>query len=118
MTKRDNEFERYVVEDVLGEIPGITSRAMFSGFGIYKKGIIFAIIAEGELYFKVDEKTEADYKAHGSRPFTYEMPGGKKTMLSYWLLPEEIMENSEELPEWVDAAVAASKRAKGAKKKR
>jgi DNA transformation protein len=72
----------------------------------------------GELYFKVDEKTEIDYKTRGSRPFTYTMPGGKTYKMSYWLLPEEIMENRDELPEWVDAAVAASKRAKKLKKKR
>ncbi len=63
--KRDNEFERYVVGDVLGGIPSITSKAMFSGYGIYKRGVIFAIIAEGELYFKVDDKTESEYKKCG-----------------------------------------------------
>ena len=103
---------------MLGEIPGITSRAMFSGYGIYKKGMIFAIIAEGELYFKVDGKTKGEYKARGSHPFTYTKPGGKPYTMSYWLLPGEIMENREELPEWVDAAVAASKRAKRPKKRR
>jgi DNA transformation protein and related proteins len=116
--KRPDEFEHYVVEDVLGEIPYITSRTMFSGYGIYQRGVIFALIAEGELYFKVDEKTKGEYKERGSRPLSCDMPGGKKPMLSYWLLPEEVMENREEVARWVADAVATSKRAKRAKKSR
>ncbi len=115
MSKKDDTFHEYVM-DVLSDIPGITSRAMFSGYGIYKDGIIFAIIADGALYFKADTETEADFKEYGSGPFTYPMKNGKTTTLSYWLLPEEIMENRELLPEWVERAVAASKRAKRAKK--
>lgn len=116
--KRDAEFHTFVMEDVLGDIPEVASRAMFSGYGIYKDGVIFAIIAEGQLYFKVDEKTEGQYKKYGSSPFTYEMPNGKKMSMSYWLLPEEIMENREELQDWVYEALAASKRGKAKKKRR
>jgi len=85
---------------------------MFSGHGIYKDGLIFAIIADGALYFKADEKAEPDFKKYGSEPFIYPMKNGKATTLSYWLLPEEIMEDREVFPDWVERAVGASRRAK------
>lgn len=102
--KRNSEFHDHIVYDILGAISGITSKAMFGGYGIYKNGKIFAIIIDGELYFKVGENTVADFKKLGSRQFTYKKKDGKKYKMSYWLLPEEIMEDKEKLELWVDSA--------------
>ena len=51
---RSESFKDYIVEDVLGHVEGITSRGMFSGYGIYLDGVIVGIIAEGEFYLKAD----------------------------------------------------------------
>jgi len=117
MAHKDDSFHEFMVHDVLGGIPGITSRAMFSGWGIYKNGTIFAIIAEGELYFKVDATTQGEYETRGSHPFVYSVKDRGEVMLSYWALPEEVMENQEELAIWVDTAVGVSKRSKKKVKK-
>ncbi len=108
-------FHDYVMNDVMDGIPGITSRAMFGGWGVYKDGRIFAIIAEGELYCKVDEETRSAYESRGSRPFTYTR-GRKTYAMSYWLLPEEILENRDDLYEWIEKAAQAGGR-KGRKRK-
>mgnify|MGYP001593921260 FL=1 len=98
---RDKSFHDYVVYDVLGDMQGITSKAMFSGWGIYKDGVIFAIIIEGELYFKAG-KDATDFKnISGSHPFVYSKKDGKKITMSYWLIPEEILENKEKLYELI-----------------
>ena len=47
---KDNTFYEYVLRDLLGDIPGITSRAMFGGLGIYKNNVILAIIAAEVTY--------------------------------------------------------------------
>ncbi len=99
--KRDQSFHDYVVGDLLAEIPGITSRAMFGGWGIYRNGKVFAIIADGRLYFKVGDHNRADFEALGSQPFRYQGKTKEITM-SYWELPEEIAEDRERLREWVD----------------
>ncbi len=91
----------YIVFDVLAEIPGIASRAMFGGFGIYKDGKIFAIIVDDELYFKVDDSNRSDFENFGSHPFTYGKKDGKSATMSYWLVPEEIVEDRERLYELV-----------------
>lgn len=115
--KKDADFHTYIMNDLLANIPGVTSRAMFGGWGIYQKRIIFAIIADGGLYFKVDETNKKDFEECDMRPFMYTMPNGKQMAMAYWQLPEEIMENSEELEVWVSKSVEVSLRGKKSKPK-
>ena len=110
--KVKNAFHEFVMGDLFGNIPGVTSRAMFGGWGIYQHGIIFAIIVEGTLYLKAHEESRADFERYHMKPFTYYSPKGKKTTMSYWELPEEIMEDREELVRWVHRAVQISKASK------
>ncbi|CAN5134547.1 hypothetical protein BH09PAT2_BH09PAT2_10610 [soil metagenome] len=105
---KDNSFVDYILQDVLSHIPGISSRAMFGGHGIYKDGVIFGLIANDVLYFKVGESNISDYEKAGSQPFTYSKKDGKATAMSYWGLPESVFEKKEELNEWVQKAVHAS----------
>lgn len=112
MSKRDTGFHEYVMQDLFGEMPDVTSRPMFSGWGIYQNGVIFAIIADGVLYFKADDRNQDDFVEYDSKPFTYTMPNGRTTALSYWELPEEISEDKAELERWIKKAIKASMRAK------
>ncbi len=107
-----NSFHEYVIQDLLREIPGISSRAMFGGYALYLRGVIFGLIADDELYFKVDELNKGDYEKAGSTPFTYERGGHPKTVMPYWKVPADVVEDKEELPTWIDKSVAASKRSK------
>ena len=75
--------------------------------GEYKDGIFFSLIADGALYFKVDESNKKDYEDLGSEPFVYTAKGKSMTM-SYWNLPEEIMNDREKLIEWIDKSVAVA----------
>jgi DNA transformation protein and related proteins len=100
------------MEELMGDMPGVTSRAMFGGWGIYKDGVIFAIIADGRLYFKVGSGNQQDFESRGSESFMYQMPNGKKTTMSYRELPEEIAENKNELVGWIDKSVAEHKKKK------
>lgn len=108
----DNSFHEYIMGEVFPRIDGITSRPMFGGFGIYRDGIFFALIADGELYFKVGESNRADYEKYGSKPFIYTGHKGKDVTMSYWLLPEEILENKDELVKWVEKSVEVAKNSK------
>ncbi len=109
--KRDTGFYDYVLHDVFADDPHITARGMFGGYGFYYEGHFFALIADGELYFKVDDTNKADYIAQGSHPFAYDGKGKKMTM-SYYSLPEDIMENHSALAAWIDAAVSVANNAK------
>lgn len=114
---KPNSFHEFVLNDLLGPIGGITSRAMFGGYSFYKDGVIFAIIAEGQLYFKVDDSNRAQYEAAGSGPFVYSSRDGRDMTMAYWQLPDEIIDNPEELQVWVQQSVEVSKNTKSKKKK-
>ncbi len=103
--KRNKDFHDYVVFDLLGDIDGITSRGMFSGFGIYKDGVIFAIIIGDELYLKTNDDSRKYFEENGSRPFSFSKKDGKVYTTKYWLVPEEIFDNREEFKVWLDLVV-------------
>lgn len=107
---QDIGFHAYVMEELMIDILGVSSRAMFGGWGIYKDSQIFAIIANGKLYFKVGPGNQSDYIQHNSQPFVYHMPNGKKTTMSYWELPEEIAESRDQLREWIDTSLKEHKK--------
>lgn len=95
-----NNYVDYIL-DLLSPFGSITSRAMFGGHGIYKEKIIVGIIADDELYFKVDATNKAQYEALNSTPFAYNAKN-KKINLSYWKVPIEIMEDEEQLSIWLE----------------
>lgn len=105
---KNTSFNDYVVYDLLGDFPNVSSRAMFGGHGIYKDSTIFAIIAEGELYFKGQKETEDFFRSRNSRRFTYRKRGGKTYTMNYWLVPEEVCENRDAFTEWVERALVGA----------
>ena len=107
-----NSFIDYLINDLFSSFRGITHRAMFGGYVIYKNGVIFAIVAYDKLYFKVDESNIEDYKKAGSGPFTYKQKGHKQTSMSYWELPAEVMEDKEALRKWLAKAYKINKNKK------
>lgn len=108
----DKSFHDYVLSDLFSEFRGITSKSMFGGYGFYKDGKIFGMIAGGRLYFKVGDTNRRDYEKYGSKPFNYTGHKGKTYEMSYWEVPEDIFENREELEIWVGKAVNESMRKK------
>lgn len=102
--KKSSEFHDYVLYDVLGHIDGITSRSMFGGYGLYLNGVIFGIIAEGTLYFKVDDSNRSEFEKRGSVPFSYKAKGGKNVSMNYYEVPEEIMSDRDAIREWIDVS--------------
>lgn len=110
------DYAEYVV-DLLSPWARVTAKAMFGGFGLYRQGQIFAIIVDDTLYFKVGDSNRPDYEAAGSEPFTYEA-NGKKMVMSYWRVPEDILEDSETIGLWAERAFQEALLRKGAVKKR
>lgn len=103
LNSMSREYSHYII-DLLSPWAHVTAKAMFGGFGLYRGGQIFAIIIDDTLYFKVGDSNRADYEAAGSEPFTYEAKGRKKASMSYWRVPEEILEDAESLGVWAEKA--------------
>ena len=99
----------HFVMDRLSPLGGVSSRAMFGGYGIFHQGLMFALISEDILYFKVDDSNRERYKKAESKPF----PHG----ISYWEVPSEVLEDNDKLHEWANTSIAIANN-KVAKKKR
>ncbi len=94
----------YLLNDVLVEEDGITTRRMFGGYGIYRYGKIFAGIMKEELHLKApNDALRQELEATGSTQFTYTFKNtGKTTTMPYWALPNEIIDNREILKKWCE----------------
>ena len=105
-------MDREFLIDLFADFGPVTIRKMFSGYGISADGINFALALRAGLFFRADEHTIPDYEAEGSKPFQYQTRAKMVTVNSYWQLPARLFDNSEELPQWARAALAAAQRAK------
>jgi len=114
-----DEYGAHLI-DLLAPWACVTVRKMFGGLGLYRQGLIFAIVADDTLYFKVNDSNRADYEAEGCEPFTYRGKD-KPVAMSYWRVPEWVIDESETLSEWAEKAyqtALGAKQKKSAKKKR
>jgi len=108
-------FTTYIL-DQLCQVAPVTSRPMFGGLTIFHQGTAFALVAEDRLYLKVDGTNRADFEAKGMGPF---LPFGDPAKpMSYYELPEDALEDLDELRPWMLKAIEAAGRAAKGKKKR
>jgi DNA transformation protein len=84
---------------------------MFGGAGLYFDGLFFALIADDILYFKVDDSNRPDYEAAGMGPFR-PFPD-KSTVMRYYEVPIEVLENRDALREWAEKARRVAERKAG-----
>jgi DNA transformation protein and related proteins len=105
-----DDFVVFVTERmaVLGEV---RAKKMFGGHGIYVDEIFCALIANDALWFKVDAVNRPDYEARGLPAFR---PFDDQTMvMSYCLVPDEVLERDAAMEQWGRRAIEAGVRARG-----
>ncbi len=86
-------------------------RRMFGGHGIFRDGRMIAISADDALWMKTDADCRAAFEAAGSRPFSFAKSDGSVTVLSYWSLPDEALDDPDSMRQWVRLAESAAHRA-------
>jgi DNA transformation protein and related proteins len=97
--------------DALKPLGHVTARHMFGGAGLYGDGVIFAIVADDVLYFKADASTIPAFEADSMAPFQYDKGGGVTATMSYWRVPERLLDEPDQLIEWARRALAVSQAA-------
>jgi DNA transformation protein len=97
---------------ILNLVAPVTGRSMFGGVGLYSEGLIFALMAEDRLYFKVDDSNRPDFEAAGMEPF-HPFGDAGQTM-GYYEVPPFVLDSPDELSAWLDKSlrVAELKRAR------
>ena len=111
-----SDYVEYLKE-VFSEFGLIQPRRMFGGYGIFHKGLMFALVADDTLYLKVDEKISQYFTERELEQFCYEKQG-RFFKMSYYMAPEDIFDDPEEAKVWADRSYGAAVRSKKPKKKK
>ena len=101
-------YQTMIVEQLSRALPAVRARRMFGGVGIYSEEAFFALIADDVLYFKVGPDTRGEYEARGLPPFRPFGEGGAE--MQYFQVPEDVVEDIDELRRWSQRAVAVARR--------
>ncbi len=104
-----------MILDLLAPWGGVTARRLFSGFGLYRDGIIFAIVIRDTFYLKVDERDRDAFVARGAARFTYDRKRRTVAMTGYYEAPPELFDDSEEMIRWCRRALDAALRIRQSK---
>lgn len=102
----DDSFKDFVL-DQLSDLPGVRSRAMFGGHGIYQGDRFFAILLDGRLYFKTDTRSRGDFARRGMQPFIYKKARQTIT-IHYFEVPSDVLEDRTQFVRWAQRAVASA----------
>ncbi len=105
--------------EALADLGSLSARHMMGGRTLYLDGIVFAIIADDDLWFKADAASDAIWDEAGCPRFTYTMGEGRTGTMNYRRAPDEVHDDPEALRRWAGLALEAGRRgpAKKARKK-
>jgi DNA transformation protein len=88
---------------------------MFGGWGLYHRGVFFALVMHETLYLKTDERNRPAFDARGLGRFTFEK-GGETIETGYRAAPEEALEDAAVMEPWARGAYEAALRKAGRKR--
>jgi len=103
-------FADYVVE-LLAGVGRVQAKRMFGGVGLFRDGVMFGVLLNDVVYFRVDDALQADLKAQGSSPWVYTRKGEAREM-GYWQMPETAADDPDEAVTIARRAYAAAVRRK------
>ncbi len=102
-----NDFIQYVL-DQLSVWGNVQIKRMFGGAALYQGELAFGMIANDVVYLKVDDTNRDKYLKEGSvqlKPFK-----NHATVLSFYNVPPDVFEDSEELIKWAKESLAIQKK--------
>ena len=109
---------RAFIESLAEPLGHVSTRRMFGGLGVFYRGLMFALIVNDVLHFKVDEENRSDFEVLDMEPFSYIRKGKKRGLKSYWTVPVDVLDNEDEFLTWSRKAVDAALRADALKPNR
>lgn len=112
----DRDFVNYLLE-LLEPLADIAAKRMFGSYGLFRDGLMFAIVSDNTLYLKADSQTTPLFTERNLEPFTFHKKG-ETISTSYYRAPEEALDNSEEMREWATLAHQAALRVSKPKRPR
>jgi DNA transformation protein and related proteins len=106
------------VQEALEPLGPVTMRKMMGGATLYLDGTIFAILDEGEIWFKGDAETDAFWDAEGCERFSVTFKDGRVDSMNYRRAPSDVYDEPEAMQRCAKLAVEAGLRSAARKKPR
>jgi DNA transformation protein len=98
------------LREQLAPLGRLTMRRMFGKTGVFCDGVMFGMVTENTLYFRVDDQNRLAFKEAESFPPLNYAKKGCTIDLSFWRVPERLFDEPDELLTWARAALAAARR--------
>jgi DNA transformation protein len=98
------------LREQLAPLGRVTMRRMFGKTGVFCDGVMFGMVTENTLYFRVDDENRVTFKEAQSFPPLNYAKKGRTIDLSFWRVPERLFDEPDELVGWARAALAAAHR--------
>ncbi len=105
------------VQEALEPIGSVSMRKMMGGATLYLDGTIFAILDEGEIWFKADAESDAIWDEEGCERFSVTFKDGKVDTMNYRRGPTDVYDDAEAMQLQARLAVEAGMRRLVKKKK-
>lgn len=103
--------------DLMMPLGEVTARKMFGGYGIYKDGVMFGLVADSRFYIRSDDENKEAFIARGCEPFVFGVRNDKPIVSKYYEPPESAFINAQKMKPWAMLGIEASQRAPKKKKK-
>ena len=104
-----DSFADFLCEQ-LAPLGRVSMRRMFGKTGVFCDEVMFGMVTENTLYFRVDDQNRVTFKeAEVFPPLNYAKKGSTID-LSFWRVPERLFDEPDEFVSWARAALAAARR--------
>jgi DNA transformation protein and related proteins len=98
------------LREQLAPLGRVTMRRMFGKTGVFCDTLMFGMVTDNVLYFRVDDQNQAAFaEAAAFPPLSYEKKGNTID-LAFWRAPERLFDEPDELVTWARLALAAAGR--------
>jgi DNA transformation protein and related proteins len=101
------DFAEFLREQ-LAPLGRVSMRRMFGKTGVFCDGVMFGMVADNTLYVRVDDQNRTAFKEAASSPPLNYCKKGSTIDLSFWRVPERLMDEPDELVDWAREALAAA----------
>ena len=98
------------LREQLAPLGRLTMRRMFGKTGVFCDGLMFGVVDDDTLYFRVDDANRAAFNEAAAFPPLNYQKQGRTIDLAFWRAPERLLDEPEELLTWARAALAAARR--------
>jgi DNA transformation protein and related proteins len=98
------------LREQLAPLGRVTMRRMFGKTGVFCDRMMFGMVTDNVLYFRVDDHNQAAFEEAKAFPALSYEKKGSTIDLSFWRAPERLFDEPDELVTWARLALAAARR--------